>query len=219
MGVVVATSFMLKVSQAEDETRPMMPINPEEGERIARFLDLRTRLPQHADCVFVFGTHHPDPAYIAVDLLNRGIASRVILTGGKNRLTGENEADQHLRILLQDGIPRDNIVVEGESTNTQENVVFALREIAKCRDLNGMRSLIAVAKWYHCRRGIMTLKRYMPEGARYFATTYEVDGVTRAGWWLTEEGRKRVMKEQQLISESLARGEIAEVRKDDGVLV
>ena len=197
----------------------MISITPAEGEHITRFLDLKTPLPKQADFAFVFGTYHSEPAYIAADLLKRGIVTRVILTGGKNRPTEENEANKHLGILLQSGIPRDCIVVEGESTNTQGNVIFALREISKCRDLNGIRSLIAVAKWYHCRRGIMTLKCYMPQGLHYFATTYEVDGVTRAGWWLTEEGRKRVMKEQQLISEFLARGEIAEVRKDDGVLV
>lgn len=197
----------------------MMSITPAEGERITRFLDLKTPLPKHADFAFVFGTYHSEPAYIAADLLKCGIVARVILTGGKNRLTEENEANKHLGILLQNGIPRDFIVVEGESTNTRENVVFALREIANCLDIKGIRSLVVVAKWYHCRRGIMTLKRYMPEGIHYFATTYEVDDGTRSGWWLTEEGYQRTMKEQRLISEGLARGEIAEVRADDGAFI
>lgn len=197
----------------------MTSISPAEGEHITRFLDLKTPLPKHADFAFVFGTYHSEPAYIAADLLKRGIVTRVILTGGKNRPTEENEANKHLGILLQNGIPRDCIVVEGESTNTRDNVVFALREIARFHDIKGIRTLVVVAKWYHCRRGIMTLKRYMPEGIRYFATTYEVDGVTRTGWWLTEEGYKRIMKEQRLISEGMARGEIAEVREDDAAFV
>ena len=197
----------------------MMSLTLAEGERIARFLDLKTSLPEHADFAFVFGTYHPDPGSIAANLWKSGIVPRVILTGGQNRLTGEIEANRHLEILLQSGVPRDRIVVEAESTNTRENVVFALRELAKCHDPEGIQSLVVVAKWYHSRRAMMTLRRYLPAGVRYFATTYEVDGITRSDWWLTEEGRRRITKEQQLIAQDLARGYLAQVREDDGLFL
>lgn len=190
----------------------------EEGERIAGFLDLRTPLSKNADLAFVFGTHRPDPAYIAADLWIRGIVAHVVLTRGKNRLTGQVETDTHLEILLRSRVPREHIIVESRSANTQENVVFALEELSKWPGLE-IRSLVVVAKWYHCRRAIMTLRRYMPEGVRYFASTYPVDGITPSGWWLTEEGRKRVAKEQQLISQYLERGDIAQVQEAGGSFI
>ncbi len=196
-----------------------MNITRTDGERITRFLDLQTPIPERADLAFVFGTYHPEPAHIAAELLIHGIVPRVTLTGGTNPRTGENEANKHLAILLQSGIPRECIIVEDRSTNTQENVVFALREAANCLDLRDIRSVIVIAKWYHCRRAMMTLKRHMPNGVRYSAATYAVDGITRSEWWQTAAGIQRVEKEQTLIPQYLARGDIAEITAEGEVYI
>ncbi len=190
-----------------------------DGERITRFLDLQTPIPERADLAFVFGTYHPEPAHIAVRLVKRGIVSRVILTGGTNQRIGENEAGKHLGILLRSGISRECIIIEDRSTNTQENVVFGLREAAKCLALRDIRSVIVIAKWYHCRRAMMTLKRHMPNGARYSAVTYVVDGIARSEWWQTAEGIQRVMKEQALIPKYRESGDVAEITADGDAYV
>jgi len=81
--------------------------------------------PGQADLAFVFGTRHSEPAYIAADLFRRGVVNYVTLTGGNNRLTGENEALAHLAILIRERVPQERIIVEDSSTNTLENVLFA----------------------------------------------------------------------------------------------
>ena len=86
----------------------------------------------------------------------------LVLTGGLNRTTGVREAEQHLGILLSRGVPRNRIIVEDQSTNTAENVYLALPKMALAIELEGVRSVIAVVKWFHSRRAITTLKRYMP---------------------------------------------------------
>jgi uncharacterized SAM-binding protein YcdF (DUF218 family) len=196
-----------------------MLIAPEEAVRITRYLDVRTAMPGHADLAFVFGTRHPEPAVMAVDLVRRGIVCHVVLTGGQNRLTGRNEAREHLKILLSSGVPRDRIIVEHKSTNTLENVVFALREVGDHVDLPGIKAIVVLTKWYHCRRAMMTLKRHLPEGIRYFAASYEPATVTRCGWWLSEEGRRPVLKEWRSIPDYLSQGDIAEIREDSGAFV
>jgi uncharacterized SAM-binding protein YcdF (DUF218 family) len=193
-----------------------MLITQDEARCITQYLDVNTAVPRQADVAFVFGTRHPEPAYLAADLVKRGIVRYVILTGGDNRRTGVDEAKAHLEILLRGGVARDCIVVEGESTNTLENVVYALPKMAGCIDPKSIQSIVVLTKWYHCRRAMMTLKRHWPEGIRYFAASYEPSGATRSDWWLNEEGCRRVLKEWCNIPEYLKRGDIAEIREDDG---
>jgi hypothetical protein len=68
-----------------------MTITAQDAARITRYLDIHTPMPAQADLVFVFGTRHPGPAYIASDLVERGIGRYIVLTGGDNRLTGGHQ--------------------------------------------------------------------------------------------------------------------------------
>jgi len=188
-----------------------MSISRKEAKNINQFLGVEVR-PKQADLAFVFGTRHPEPAYISADLFKRGLVDYVVLTGGRNRVTGVNEATEHLRILMREEIPRDRIIIENESTNTVENVAFALEKIAGTVDLRSIKSVIVVTKWYHCRRGIMTLKHYLPKGIRYFTKCYEPNGIRRSNWYLTEKSAKAVLKEWQCIPKYLSQGHISEIQ-------
>ncbi len=195
-----------------------MFLNREEAERITQFLDLDAE-PNHANLAFVFGARFLEPAYIAADLFGHGVVNYVILTGGNNRATGANEANTHLKVLVREGIPRNQIIIENESTNTLENLIFALPKIAACIHLESVKAVVAVAKWYHCRRAIMTLKRYLPKGIRYFTKSYEPSGIARLDWYFNEESTKRVFKEWKCIPKYLKQGDIAEIRREGGAFV
>jgi len=190
----------------------------EEAERVAEFLAAEAA-PGQADLAFVFGTRHGEPAYIAADLARRGVVSYVTLTGGHNRLTGENEALAHLAILVREGVPPERIIVENSSTNTLENVTFALPKIAARLPLDSIQAVVVVTKWYHCRRAIMTLKRHLPPGIRYFTRSYEPRDVTRQDWYLRAEAARRVLKEWQCIPAYLQQGHLAEIRREGGAFV
>jgi uncharacterized SAM-binding protein YcdF (DUF218 family) len=193
------------------------PLNASEAERIARYLCLEMP-PDQADVAFVFGTRHPDPAQIAASLLRQGTVRYVVLTGGKSRYEVE-EAATHRAILVQEGVAEEQIVVESASTNTLENVMFALPLIAVRIGWEYVQAIVVVTKWYHCRRAVMTLKRHMPAGVRYSTVTYEPDGVPRVGWHLDPEARRRVLKEWDSIPRYLAQGDIAEVHRQGDALI
>ena len=193
-------------------------LNCEEAGRIAEFLAVDAA-PTQADLAFVFGTRHGEPAYIAVDLFRRGVVNYVTLTGGNNRLTGDNEALAHLAILTREGVPPERIIVEDSSTNTLENVVFARPRIAACLPLASIQAVVVVTKWYHCRRAIMTLKRHLPPGIRYFTRSYEPSDVTRQDWYLHAEAARRVLKEWQCIPAYLQQGHLAEIRREGRAFV
>ena len=177
------------------------------------YLDIRTWLPQSADLAFIFGTRHPTPAEMAAQLLIDQIVQYVVLTGGITRHTGANEAQAHQEILLAQGVSPDHIILEDQSSNTLENVTYALPKIAARLSLDRINSIIVITKWYHIRRSIMTLKRHLPDGIRYYAHTYEPPKTPLSGWWLDGISRGRVLKEWENIPEYLAKGDIAEIQK------
>ncbi len=195
----------------------MLP-DTREDDRIAQSLDLHAP-PRRADLAFVFGTRLPEPAYLAADLFRRSLVKYVVLTGGSNRTTGIQEAMAHREILLERGMPEERIILETRSVNTFQNVEFALPEIAARMDVRSITAVTAVAKWYHSRRCLMILKRHMPAGIRYYVESYEPEIVTRSGWHTEPYGRERVLKEWRYIPEYLERGNLAEVREDDGAYV
>ena len=74
-----------------------------------------------------------------------------------------------------------------------------------------VRSVVAVVKWFHSRRALMTLKHYMPSGIRYFAHCYEPTGVSRGDWYLRDDSVKVVLKEWEVIPQYLQAGAITEI--------
>lgn len=190
-----------------------MSLDRAEAERITAFLSADAE-PGRADLAFVFGTRRLEPAYLAAGLFKHGVVENVVLTGGRNRLSGRGEATTHLGVLLREGIPRSKIIVEGESTNTLQNVTFALPKIAVRLDLGVLRSVVVVAKWYHCRRAMMALKRHLPPGVRFFSRTYEPAGFSRSSWYLDQGAAERVLAEYRRISGYLERGHISEIRRE-----
>lgn len=124
-----------------------------------------------ADLIFVFGTRLAEPALLAVDLYRRHLAPFVVLTGGSGRQQdGLNEAEHHRGLLLGAGVPSDCIILENRSSNTEENVRFALPAI-KDRQPR-LQSVIAVVKRSH-RRALITLARYAPSIERIYAVDYD----------------------------------------------
>jgi uncharacterized SAM-binding protein YcdF (DUF218 family) len=187
-------------------------LNQAEAEHIVHYLDLQAP-PGSADLAFVFGTRHADPAHIAAELLENGKAKYAVLTGGAKLAPDTCEAMAHRAIMLHKGIPDERIILECASTNTLENVSLALPEIARRVGLDAIESIVAIAKWYHCRRAVMTLRRYLHAGIRYYTRTYEPAGFSRAEWHLRPEVARRVLKEWESIPRYLERGDIAEIRR------
>jgi len=186
--------------------------------RITRSLDIQA-VPEHADVAFVFGSMSNTPAQIAARLYQDGVVDHIVLTGGINRESGKLEAENRLRVLSAEGIPDQKIIFESKSTNTMENVCFAREVMAEKLDLARIKSVVAVAKWYHSRRAVMTLKRFLPPGIRYFTVTYELPNIRRDNWWLNDIGRHYVLKEWNCIPRYLQQGDLALIQQENGAFV
>jgi len=117
-----------------------------------------------SDCIFVLGSHDTRVAHRGAELYLQGWAPLLIFSGGLGRLTKdawtESEASLFARIAVEKGVPREAIVVEDQSTNTGENILFTKRLLEETG--RAPNSFILVQKPYMERRTYATFQKQWP---------------------------------------------------------
>lgn len=87
--------------------------------------------PEQADVIVGFGNFNTNIARRAAELYLRGLAPVVLFTGGLGRntegLLPEPEAVRFAQVAMECGVPETAILLEPESTNTAENILFTRR--------------------------------------------------------------------------------------------
>ena len=87
--------------------------------------------PQKADVIVGFGNFNTNIARRAAELYHRGLAPKILFTGGLGRntegLLPESEAARFSRVAMECGVPEEDIIREDRSTNTAENILFTRR--------------------------------------------------------------------------------------------
>lgn len=121
-----------------------------------------------------------DRVWYAAQLYHRGLASRIIVSGGTFMAKGPatTEAEAMRRFLVDLGVPTDAIVSEGASLNTIEN-------IRNVRQLVGDGRVALVTSGFHMPRALsIARKGHLNVGA--FPTDWRVPPLARPFWenWL-----------------------------------
>lgn len=119
--------------------------------------------PEKADLIFLFGGDAREIGHKGLELFNADLAPMIITTGdtgtfGPNwgKPCAEVFADQ----MLQNGIPKEKILIQNSSTNTPEDIIHALPILEK-HDLNSKR-IIIVSRPVHQRRAYATFLEQYP---------------------------------------------------------
>ena len=119
---------------------------------------------EKADCIFVLGSHDTRVAERGAELYLEGWAPLLIFSGGLGRLTKEawteSEASLFAQVAIQKGVPPAAILIEDQSTNTGENILFT-RGMLQQKGLDPQR-LILVQKPYMERRTYATFQKQWP---------------------------------------------------------
>jgi uncharacterized SAM-binding protein YcdF (DUF218 family) len=182
---------------------------------LTRYLDADTGVgPDHVDLAILFGSESLQAPLVAADIVRAGQADWLLLTGGRKRRTGAEEARRNLSIIEAEGLPTDRILLQEASTTTNESVVLSLPLLAERFGDTGPRSALVVSTWHHSRRAVMTLRRHLPPGVRYSVFGYDPGRATRPGWARTADGRESVLDEWRTVQAYLRAGAIVEVRRD-----
>ena len=88
-----------------------------------------------SDMILALGSHDKRVPLFAADLYLAGAAPFIVCAGGLGRITRdiweEPEADIFGRICVERGVPSESVLLERNSTNTEENFVFTKRLMEK----------------------------------------------------------------------------------------
>ena len=152
------------------------------------------------DIIFIFGGSHPGLWEYGAKAFFNGWGQAIIVTGGYKpnalRHTSwqddqKTEAEVICRELLRLGVPKDRIYAETQSTNTYENVRFAL----KVYNFEAISSILAICKSYAVGRQIRTLRAQVAPSMKILPFAFDTklggDGpyVTRENWYNYRAGQ------------------------------
>lgn len=116
-----------------------------------------------SDLIVGFGCYNEDIALRAAQLYHGGYAKQILFTGGLGRNTKqmwtEPEADRFARIAIEAGVPPQDILIENQSTNTAENILFTRKMLAD----RPIRRIIGIHKPFMERRLFAAMGVYWPE--------------------------------------------------------
>ena len=123
--------------------------------------------PEQADVIVGFGNFNTNIARRAAELYRQGLATVVLFTGGLGRntegLLPEPEAVRFARVAMECGVPEKAILLEPESTNTAENILFT-RRLLEERGIAHER-ILGVHQPFMERRITAAMGVYWPEQA------------------------------------------------------
>ncbi|MVM30902.1 YdcF family protein [Spirosoma sp. HMF4905] len=117
-----------------------------------------------ADAILVLCSHDLRVAQRGAELFLEGWAPLLIFSGGLGVITrhmwSEPEAELFARIALDMGVPAQQILIENQSSNTGENVLFT-KQLLEQHQLE-IERFIVVQKPYMERRSFATFKKVWP---------------------------------------------------------
>jgi uncharacterized SAM-binding protein YcdF (DUF218 family) len=165
----------------------------------------------------IFGTNQRSPVDMAASRYHQGLAPLIIATGGVNRHNGIIEGQEFHRALLDRDVPATAIRYEDRSVNTWQNVEHALPFLNEA--LTAGLSITAISKWYHLR-AIYALRKFLPDVDVFYALSFDpiYDGaaVTRSNWPQHPSGKRRVIREEQEVSQRIADGDLQPATRNNG---
>ena len=120
---------------------------------------------EKADCIVGFGNFNTDIALRAAELYHQGFAPKVLFTGGLGRntegLLPEPEAVRFAKVAMEAGVPEEDIILEPNSTNTKENILFTREKLEQLGIPNGR--ILGVHQPFMERRIKAAMGVYWPE--------------------------------------------------------
>lgn len=202
------------------------PLIEKQIQQLTRIVFLEEELnsfPQKADLIFVFGGSHPGCWQTAYQAYQAGLADKILLTGGVKPFVirhptwtyGNTAEAQVMKMKLQElGVPEKLIIVEDQSTNTLENVLFA-KGIFNFQTIS---NIVFISKSFGAGRGYRTLKKHLPSNIQLtpypFPTTLRSNQmVTRHNWMHDPESRSFVYGEYLRMLEYGEKGDIIPLEK------
>lgn len=127
---------------------------------------------QPSDCIIGFGCINDDIAHRCAQLYRDGFAPKLLFTGGLGRNTlgrwDQSEAERFAAIAVAEGVPQASILLETQSTNSAENILFSRKILEQAGLATGQ--LLCVHKPFMERRLYAAMQVYWPQANAVFTS-------------------------------------------------
>lgn len=152
------------------------------------------------DCIIVLGSikAYKYRVPVAAKAYLSGRSKKVMLCGGSIREFAEgqmSEAEHMRQYILELGVPEDSIILENNSKNTIENILYAMVELQRSLWLNKVSRILLVTTTYHMRRSLHIARYLFPRHIEIHACPADDMTTRRDNWMSTDVGVKRVRDE------------------------
>ena len=192
---------------------PYIELTPDQTEALTELVFGPVSRPVPADVGFVFGGTHPGLWETAISLYRAGVLRRFILTGNSDgsglhhpdwtHSSATPESHAIAEHLVDAGIPDSSLMIEDRSTNSLENVLYAM----DMADFSKFGSALAITRSYATGRQLRTLRRYLSESTAVHSVSFAAEGhssvgpgaIDRNNWTETEPRVRLVLAQYRRI--------------------
>lgn len=142
-------------------------------------------------------------ALAAAELYRAGRVPYIIPSGGvKWDIDGEMISESHFmkRILMENGVPEEAIILENQATTTVENMIFGTLQIYRKLKFKNAPHVIIVTSEAHMKRSMALAKAIMPRALTFSAYPAFHNAPTDE-WFESEANRKALDTEVRLLKD------------------
>jgi uncharacterized SAM-binding protein YcdF (DUF218 family) len=93
------------------------------------------------------------------------------------------------------GVPASKIILDNNSLNTIENILFSIVELQRHFMLNNVKSILLVTTGYHMRRSLAIANYLYPKHIVVYPCPVDDTNTTRTNWMNTDAGYNRAKSE------------------------
>lgn len=161
---------------------------------VYNYLKNNDKLPEKADAIVVGGAGtRIDMAERAAEIFHSGISDLIVVSGFKHPDFEENEAELLAKKIISLKVPKENIIIEPNASNTAENLIFSaekLKEKGIAPD-----KIILVHRPFMTRRFKATAEAQWPRiKPKFYVTSVDEDFDRYLEREETDQLRERTMK-------------------------
>jgi uncharacterized SAM-binding protein YcdF (DUF218 family) len=164
--------------------------------------------PAPADLIVVFGGTRLERAEKAAELYRRGLAPRILFTGGDASKTGVAEALRLRQRAMELGVPAETILVETDSTTTGESIRRTVDLVDQLFGWTQLQSVILVSAPHHMRRVKLGMRQQVPERVHLICCPDDRADLRPENWWHSQAGLSAVARELEKVRVYALSGEL-----------
>lgn len=129
-------------------------------------------------------------------LYKSGYAEKILFSGAAKEGDVSNALSMKRIAMREDGIPKEDIIIEEDSRDTEENAEFSANKIKEL----GAKNIILTTSPYHQKRAYLLFQRELGGGYKIINWSAKDSTWRKLGWWKSADSIRLTISELIKIS-------------------